>query len=271
MVKAIQAFNYDYAPTKAELRQKISTRYTIKRPIGNLYKDNNIKNLKHLETVIRGLDESNEDGTLGFIDHQYFRKLDTGGGDHTYEDNWQEFFFFISSKYNFLIIGGGTDKIRLTARDVLVEFLSKDITYLSTILIKTKPMFSLVNTIKKLGPMDSEEYKNIMTDAVWKYPKKDQHEGAKRDETNMHRDEKDPRCLSKYSTFDDNTNDSDAFDVTMMIYRCNGLLNNESNKGHFLEMFEEARFVCSTNPPPHQWVIFILQTCKKALRLKEQS
>ena len=269
LVKAIQVFKYEYAPTKAEFRLKIDTKHTISRPISNLYKDNNIKNLERLETIIRGIDESNEDGILGYIDHQYFRKLELGGGEHTYEDNWQEFFFFISSKYNILIIGGGNDNIRLAARDVLVEFLSNDISFLSTILIKTKPMLILVNKIKKQGPMNGEDYKNIMTDAVWKYPKKDQHEGAKRDETNMHRDERDPKCLSKYSTFDTNTNDSNAFDVIMMIYRCNGVLNNEAKKGHFLQMFEESRFVCTSDPRANHWIIFVLETCKKALNLRE--
>lgn len=271
MVKAIQVFNYEYAPTKAELRDKIGTKKTINRPILAMYKNNNVKQLNHLETTIRSLDESNENGTFGYIDHQYFRKLELGGGDHTYEDNWQEFFFFISSKYNILIIGGGTDTIRLSARNTLVEFLSGDISYLSNILIKTKPMLNLVNKIKVEGPMNGNEYKNIMTDAVWKYPRKNQHEGAKRDETNMHRDERDPRCLSKYSTFDSNTKDSDAFDVIMMIYRCNGILPNEATKGHFLSMFEDSKFVLSSSIVPSHWIIFVLETCKKALGLRESN
>ena len=271
MVKSIQVFKYDYAPTKAELRQKIGDKKTITRPIINLYKDNNVKNLTSLKTIIKDLDESNEEGTQGIIDFQFFRRLEIGGGDYTYEDNWQKFSFFISSKYNIIIIGGGSDKIRLDALYVLVGYLSSDISYLTAIYIKTQPMLKLVNKIKQEGPMNSGEYKNIMTDAVWKFLKKDSHEGAKRDETNMHRDENDPHCLSKFSTFDKNMEDSDAFDTTMAINRVNGILNPESGKAYYLSMYENSRFLFTTDPPFHQWIIFILQTCKRALGIRAQN
>lgn len=270
MVKVIQVFKYEYAPTKAEIREKIGTRKVIRRPILNMYKQNNVKNLEYLETKIKNLDESNEDGTLGFIDHQYFRRLEIGGGDHTYEDNWQELFFFISSKYNILIIGGGTDKERINARDVLVEYLSGGIQYLLPIYVKTQPMLQLVNKIKQEGPVEKGEYKNIMTDAIWKFPNKDLHEGAKREEHNMHRDENDPRCLSNKSTFEQNMSDSDAFDVWLAIYRCNGILNQKSNKAYELQMYENAKFVSGIDPQPHQWIIFVIQTCRRTLGIEAQ-
>jgi len=271
LVKAISVFKYEYAPTKAEIREKVNTSKKIPRPIREMYKDNNVKKLEKLETVIRGLDEHNDDGVLGTIDHQYFRKLDLGGGEHTYEDTWEEFFFFISSKYNVVIIGGGPEHIRIQALWVLIEFLSNDIKYLSKINIKTKEMIALVNKIKTEGPSEKGIYKNIMTDAVWKFPKKDAHNGAKREETNMHRDENDRRCISKYPTFEDNLKDSDSFDPIMLIYRCNGILNNKSNLGNYLEMYDNARFGCTSDPPPHQWVIFVIQTCKNALGLQPKT
>jgi len=268
VVKAISVFKYEYAPTKAEIRTAVGTRKKIPRKISEMYKDNNVKNLEHLETVISGLDEHSDDGTLGNINHQYFRKLDLAGGDHTYEDNWEEFFFFISSKYNVVIIGGGPEKIRLQALWVLVDFLSNDIKYLSRINVKTKEMFALVNKIKIEGPKEKKEYKNIMTDADWKFPKKDMHHGAKKEINNMHRDESDRRCVSKYPTFEENLRDSDSFDPIMLIYHCNGILNTVSTTGNYLEMYDNARFGCTSDPPPHQWIIFVLQTCKTALGLK---
>ena len=268
LTKAISVFKYEYAPTKGELRRAIGTRKKISRKIGEMYKDNNVKNLEKLETIIRGLDEHSEDGTLGNIDHQYFRKLDLAGGEHTYEDTWEEFFFFILSKYNVIIIGGGPEKIRLQALWVLVESLSNDIKYLSRINIKTKEMIGLVNKIKIEGPKENRKYKNIMTDADWKFLKIDVHHGAKKEVNCMHRDEVDGKCISQYPTFEDNLRDSDSFDPIMLIYRCNGILNEVSSSGNYLDMYDNARFGCTSNPPPHQWVIFVLQTCKKALGLK---
>lgn len=218
-----------------------------------------------METVIRSLYEDNDDGTLGYIDHQYFRKLELGNDNYTYEDNWETFFFFISSKYNIIIIGGGPERLREQARDILVEFLSGDITYVSVLWIKTQPMLELVNKIKKEGPKHEGEYKNIMVDVLWKYIRKDDHSGAKREQVKMHMDPKDPKCVSKFPTFDKNMKDSEAFDTTMTIYRCNGLLNDEISYANYLDMYEDARFSSSSDPPPHQWIIFVIDTCKKAL------
>lgn len=259
---------YEYAPTKAEIREKIGTKKTIKRKISRQYRENNVKNLEQLETIIRSLDESIDDGTIGYIEHQYFRKLELGADQYTYEDNWETFFFFVSSKYNIIIIGGGTEQRRNAARNILVEFLSGDISFLTTIFIKTAPMLELVNKIKKQGPVDGDEYKNIMTDAVWKFIRKDSHGGAKREEINMHRDDTDPHCVSKYRTFEDNVRDSDAFDATMAIYRCNGILSQLSQRASYLEIFEDATFQSSTDPSPHHWIVFVIETCKKALGIR---
>lgn len=268
MVKTISVFKYEYAPTKAEIRIAVGTRKKIPRTISNIYKDNNVNNLKNLETIISGLDEHSEEGTLGNIDHQYFKKLDLAGGEYIYEDTWQKFFFFISSKYNVVIIGGGTEKIRLQTLSVLVTFLSGDIKYLLRINVKTKEMFALVNKIKIAGPKEKKEYKNIMTDADWKFPKKDMHHGAKKEITSMHRDESDRICVSKYPTFEENLRDSNSFDPIMLIYQCNGILNEVSTTGYYLKMYDNARFGSTTDPPSHQWIIFVLQTCKTALDLK---
>ncbi len=126
-------------------------------------------------------------------------------------------------------------------------------------------MLELVNKIKKEGPKKQNEYKNIMTDVLWKYIRKDSHSGAKREEVKMHIDEKDPRCVSKFPTFDRNMRDSEAFDTTLAIYRCNGLLNDEMPYANYLDMCEDSRFSSSSDPPPHQWVIFVTQTCRRAL------
>lgn len=267
MVKSIQVFKYEYAPTKAEIREKLGTKKTIKRPISNLYKDNNVKKLDHLETIIRDLDENHEDGTLGFIDHQYFRKLDLGGDNYTYEDNWEGFFFFISSKYNILIIGGGQERLRNQARNILVQFLSGDISFISIIDVKTSPMLTLVNKIKTQGPKNSNAYKNIMVDLICKYLRTKDHYGSKRDEIHMHITEQDPHCVSKHPHFTKNTSDSDTSDVTLAIYKCNGVLSNESQRAAYLTMYDNARFECSANPDPQHWVIFVLETCKTALNL----
>lgn len=267
MVKAIQVFKYEYAPSKATIREKIGIKKTLKRPILSMYKENNVNHIDHLETIIKNLEEDNEDGIVGFIEHQYFRRLELAGGEYTYEDTWKSFFFFISSKYNILIIGGGPEKYRSEARDILIQFLSGDISFITVISIKTKEMFTLVNKIKKEGPMEKSEYKNIMTDAVWKFLRINDHGGEKREENNMHRDEKDPRCLSKFNTFEKNLRDANAFDPTMAIYRCTGILHNEVTKAHHLNMYEDARFECTSDPEPKHWVIFVTQTCKNTLHI----
>ena len=268
MVKAISVYKYEYAPTKAEIRNKIGTRKKIYRQIDEMYQNNNVKKLEQIETIICGLDEHNEDGTLGTIDHQYFRRLDLAGDEHTYEDTWEEFFFFVSSKYNVIIIGGGPERVRLQALWVLVECLSNDIKYLTRITIKTDKMIGLVNKIKTEGPQENREYKNIMTDAYWKFLDKDTHHGAKKEVNNMHRDEADRRCVSKYPTFEENLRDSDSFDPIMLIFRCNGILHTTSSTGNYLKIYDNARFLCTSDPPPHQWIIFVIQTCKTALGLK---
>ncbi|MDE2590180.1 MAG: hypothetical protein KGL95_11030, partial [Patescibacteria group bacterium] len=210
-------------------------------------------------------------GTMGFIQHQYFRKLNLANDEYTYEDAWQNFFFYISSKYKIIIIGGGPEKLRNEARDIIVQFLSGDISYISVIPIKTKEMFALVNKIKRDGPpmkvagSQKIEYKNIMTDVVWYFIRIDDHEGEKREENNMHRKENDPRCVSKRSDFKQNLDDSDSFDPTMAIYRCNGIMETESTHAHHMTMYEDARYECTADPSPRHWVIFITQTCKDVL------
>jgi len=104
-----------------------------------------------------------------------------------------------------------------------------------------------------------------MAYVIWKYLRKDSHSGAKREEVEMHMDEKDPRCVSKFPTFEKNMKDSDAFDTTLAVYRCNGVLDDESPSANYLDMYEDARFSSSSDPPPHQWVIFVTQTCRKTL------
>lgn len=268
LVKVISVFKYEYAPTKAELRQAIGTRKKIRRPITENHKDNNVKKLKNLETVIHGLDEHNANGTLGTIDHQYFKRLDLPGGEHTYEDTWEELFFFVSSKYNIVIIGGGSKKIRLKALYILVEFLSGDISYLTPINIRTKEMLGLVNKIKTQGPKNHLEYKNIMTNATWKFSNINIHHGAEQEINDMHKDEIHGKCISQYPTFHNNLKDSNSFDPTMGIYRCNGILSELSNQRYYLYMWDDARFECTSDPHLYQWVIFVLETCKNALGLR---
>jgi hypothetical protein len=106
-----------------------------------------------------------------------------------------------------------------------------------------------------------------MLDVFWKYIRKTDHDGAKRETVEMHRDKKDPKCASKFHTFEQNMKDSDGFDTTMAIFRCNGILNDEIPYENYLDMYEDSRFVSSSDPPPHQWVIFVIQTCKKALKI----
>lgn len=272
MVKAIQVFKYEYAPSKADIRQKLPNKKIIRRPIAKMYKENNVRKIDHLETIIKDLDENNEDGILGFIQHQYFRKLTLANDEYTYEDLWQNFFFFVSSKYNIVIMGGGPEKLRNEARDILVQLLSGDISFISVISVKTKKMFSLVNKIKKEGPViravahpEKGEYKNIMTDTTWYFIRINDHGGEKREENNMHRNENDPRCVSKHDSFQKNLDDSDSFEPTIALYKCNGILDDEVTKAHHLTMYDDARYECTSDPDPKHWIIFVTQTCKNAL------
>lgn len=272
LVKIIDLYKYDYAPTRAEIRLKITkNKMELKRQISDLYKDNNVKDLIQLQTVIRDLDYTN-DGTLGYIDHQYFRKLDLAGGDVTYEDNWQEFFFFISSKYNLLIIGGGAKEIRNSAKKTLIEFLSEDISVLSTFNVKTPKLRQLVEKIKSHGSKDSEtkESKNIMTDVSWYTPNVKNMDGAKKQQTNMFRNYKGSKCASKHADFERNMKNSETFDTIMRIHRCNGIMPNESMVGYELHLEPKCSFLCTTDPTPNQWVLFVLETCKSTLDLKSK-
>ena len=267
MVKAIQVFRYEYAPSPAEVRLKLPKTKTINRPIHDFQKDFLVNKIDHLETVIKNLDENNPDGVQGEVEYQYLDKINTGNDNYAYQDRWEHYDFFVSNKFKILIIHGSKYH-RGNVRNTLAEVFSGDIKFVVPIFIKTSDMLGLVNKIKLDGPQDDKkEYKNIMNEVEWSFPNMSSHNGADLEHVRMHNSLKKTICVSKFPTCSKNMKDSISFNTKMAVYQCNGVLSIASTVQTIFEMYEDASFVYAISPTPKEWNIFVTQTCKDALHL----
>jgi len=259
VVKSIQVFRYLYPPTTGEVRLKIGTRRTLKRKVND--KDD-IGEKIELKSTIQHI-ETFRDGVGGKITYEYYTKHKIPDTDTDYAIFKEDFHFLIFPELSILIVHG-PQALRHKIRELVSNLFNEDNpdSYVRPIQINKVKMKTLINKIKRQGPMVAGAYKNNMKQADWEFPEESDHDAAENITVAMHPE----HCVSDYPSFNPNYADCTFWNAKMRVYKCNGILPEEEPDEAHLDLNFNASFSFSQDVSPEQWNIFVTETCRETIR-----
>ena len=225
------------------------------------HKENN-KNQTDLKTTLRKL-ERHTKGIMGLADFEYILPIKRSDSTE-YDIASTMYHFYINSEDGLLIIGGD-QKHRDQVKNILSRFFNRNTDDISEIYFIRDSCYALVNKIKKDGPKLDLEYRNILKFCEYYTGKKKTNKGAKEQSITMEDDDDDPRCVSKHPTFQNAYNNCESLDVKLRTYRCNSIWTPRNIEERILYIKTTAEFIFNQNTDFENWVIFIMDTCKKYL------
>lgn len=260
LVKSIQIFRYLYPPTTGEVRQKIGNKKILKRKVDD--KDD-IGEKIELKTTIQFI-EPYRGGIGGKIIYEFYAKHNIPDRNDDYTTFKEDFTFLIFQDLEILIIHGPQSR-RHKIRQLISNLFNEDNlnSYVHPISINKIKMKNLIQKIKRQGPMVGRSYKNNIKRVDWDFPEESDHNAAESVIISMHPE----HCASDYPTFSESYADCALWDANMRIYKCNGILiEEEFEKDPILDLNADASFSFSYDVSPQQWNIFVIETCKDAIK-----
>lgn len=262
MVATIKVYRYDFPPSLGVIRSLIGKGKTNKMNIKQQYQINE-NDLTSLEIKFDEV-ESFEHGIKGQIKFQFIVKVPD---ENIFTDHTSYYYYYIDTALKILILSGDPSYFGDVKSEIAL-FFNNDLGHIRQIDIFKHDMLKIIKKIISYSTTKDKKYHNLMINGRFHYADALAYEGAKIDTKTMY-ETGNMRCISTTSDFKKKFEICEQFDTIMRIYKCAGILNEQSFKSYKLKMRCDSEFIAMFSPGFDQWILFVLHVCKDVFQVSK--